>query len=187
MSSRELRRPLRLPCRLPPLPRATPRNMPVSYCLDDALIMEAVAQQGGYEEVERLQLWEAVASALKLKKAQVPLMKRRYEDMLRVTAEEQEDAAEADGEEEHEVERVVNVRTTHDGKKEYQVKWVGDDELTWEPEANLNCDNLVERFEEGRSGGNGAPAAKRARARRRAAAARAAACRSRAATPRAAR
>ena len=29
--------------------------MPVSYCLDDALIMEAVAQQGGYEEVERLQ------------------------------------------------------------------------------------------------------------------------------------
>ena len=64
--------------------------MPVSYCLDDALIMEAVAQQGGYEEVERLQLWEAVASALKLKKAQVPLMKRRYEDMLRVTAEEQE-------------------------------------------------------------------------------------------------
>ena len=138
--------------------------MPVSYCLDDALIMEAVAQQGGYEEVERLQLWEAVASALKLKKAQVPLMKRRYEDMLRVTAEEQEDAAEADGEEEHEVERVVNVRTTHDGKKEYQVKWVGDDELTWEPEANLNCDNLVEQFEEGRSGGNGAPAAKRARA-----------------------
>ena len=135
--------------------------MPVSYCLDDALIMEAVAQQGGYEEVERLQLWEAVASALKLKKAQVPLMKRRYEDMLRVTAEEQEDAAEADGEEEHEVERVVNVRTTHDGKKEYQVKWVGDDELTWEPEANLNCDNLVEQFEEGRSGGNGAPAAKR--------------------------
>ena len=72
--------------------------------------------------MERLQLWE-VAPALKVR--QVPLMKRRYEDMLRVTAEEQEDAAEADGEEEHEVERVVNVCTTHDGKKEYQVKWVG--------------------------------------------------------------
>ena len=106
-------------------------------------------------------------------------MKRRYEDMLRVT-EEQEDAAEADGEEEHEVERVVDVRTTHDGK-EYQVKWVGDDELTWELEANLNCDNLVEQFEEA-LGRKWRAAAARARRRAAAAAARAAACWSRAAT-----
>lgn len=48
---------------------------------------------------------------------------------------------------EYVVERIVAKRHRR-GKVQYQIKWMGcgDSENTWEPEENLNCQDLLERF-----------------------------------------
>ena len=50
-------------------------------------IGEAVARQGGYEEVERSAKWASIANALGMRKDQADKVKARYEDMLRYSAE----------------------------------------------------------------------------------------------------
>jgi len=54
-----------------------------------------------------------------------------------------------DNEKEYEVERVLDKRTRC-GKVEYYLKWLkyNDSANSWEPEENLNCDKLVNDFEE---------------------------------------
>ena len=48
---------------------------------------------------------------------------------------------------EYSVERIVRRRYDHNGKAEYQIKWTGYENLTWEPLENLtNCHELVEEF-----------------------------------------
>nr|CAD2169989.1 unnamed protein product [Meloidogyne enterolobii] len=46
------------------------------------------------------------------------------------------------------VEAIVNKRITIDGKIEYLLKWEGhsESEKSWEPETNLNCSGLIEKF-----------------------------------------
>lgn len=58
---------------------------------------------------------------------------------------------EEEEEEEYVVEKVVNKRTKH-GKTEYLLKWrnYDDSENTWEPEENLDCEDLIKEFEEKR-------------------------------------
>ena len=52
-----------------------------------------------------------------------------------------------DEELEYSVERIVRRRYVHNGKAEYQIKWTGYENLTWEPLENLtNCHELVEEF-----------------------------------------
>ncbi|XP_054155053.1 chromobox protein homolog 1-like [Oppia nitens] len=61
-------------------------------------------------------------------------------------------------EQEFAVEKVVEKRNVK-GKIQYLIKWqgYGDEENTWEPVENLDCDDLIEKFEEDRK----AKAAKR--------------------------
>lgn len=114
----------------------------------DALIAEAVARQGGYEEVDQNNKWGAVAGALGKKKSHAPAFKARYEDMLKNSVEQ--DELEDDDMKEEEVEQILDKRTNQ-GQPEYLVKWKNDDnpdDTSWEPKRNLvGCDELLQEFE----------------------------------------
>ena len=117
--------------------------------LNDALVAEAIAKQGGYEEVELKSLWGAVAGALGKKKSHAHMIKQRYEDMLRASVEQEEqDEEEA---QDYEVDQILDKRT-HQGQLEYLVKWKGadanEDDTSWEPRRNLaGCDEALHEFE----------------------------------------
>ena len=117
--------------------------------LNDALLAEAIAKQGGYEEVELKSLWGAVAGALGKKKSHAHMIKQRYEDMLRASVEQEEqDEEEA---QDYEVDQILDKRT-HQGQLEYLVKWKGadanEDDTSWEPRRNLaGCDEALHEFE----------------------------------------
>lgn len=124
----------------------------------DEHIAEAVARQGGYEEVERNNKWAMIANALGMRKDLHEKVKARYEDMLRVSA-EMDEREEQDEDEEYEVDTILDSRTDKDGNVEYLVKWKfeddgegddGDEEdrTTWEPRENLACPELLQQFED---------------------------------------
>lgn len=48
------------------------------------------------------------------------------------------------------MEKVLAKRITEDGRTEYYLKWRGytDADNTWEPEENLQCEDLIQEFEE---------------------------------------
>ncbi|KAI5709175.1 hypothetical protein M8J76_012050 [Diaphorina citri] len=64
------------------------------------------------------------------------------------SAQESEDEDGEETTEEFEVEKIMDVHTSKNGKKEYLVRWKGysskDD--TWEPEDHLTCPDLIEAF-----------------------------------------
>ena len=124
----------------------------------DEHIAEAVARQGGYEEVERAHKWAAIANSLGMRKDMFDKVKQRYEDMLRHSAEL--DVREDDDEdEEYEVDTILDSRTDEKGRVEYLVKWKFDDDgqgdddddedrTTWEPREHLACPELLQQFED---------------------------------------
>jgi chromobox protein 5 len=134
------------------------RSMATKLTTKDEHIAEAVARQGGYEEVERNNKWAMIANALGMRKDLHEKVKARYEDMLRVSA-EMDEREEQDEDEEYEVDTILDSRTDKDGNIEYLVKWKfeddgegddGDDEdrTTWEPRENLACPELLQQFED---------------------------------------
>jgi len=56
---------------------------------------------------------------------------------------------EGSGEEEYSVEKILEKRLRH-GKVEYLIKWEGypDSENTWEPQANLDCPDIIKAYED---------------------------------------
>ena len=125
------------------------RREEMDASLNDAHLAEAIARQGGYEEVELKSLWGAVAGALGKKKSHANMIKQRYEDMLRASVEQDEqDEEEA---QDYEVDQILDKRT-HQGQLEYLVKWKGadanEDDTSWEPRRNLaGCDEALHEFE----------------------------------------
>ncbi|ODM95215.1 Heterochromatin protein 1 [Orchesella cincta] len=61
--------------------------------------------------------------------------------------EEKDDSSEDDAE--YEVEKILSMRKVKGGR-EFQIKWKGYSKAksTWEPEENLNCNDLIKEFEE---------------------------------------
>mmetsp|Transcript_25303 Transcript_25303/g.81205 ORF Transcript_25303/g.81205 Transcript_25303/m.81205 type:complete len:128 (-) Transcript_25303:150-533(-) len=114
--------------------------------IDDAVLLEAVAKQGGYEEVENEQAWGAIAKVLGQRKTDASKLKQRYEEMLLATAdaekEDEDEEAQIIGRE-HEVEDILDDRIEA-GEKQYLVKWRDEpgefeDASTWEPVDNLGA------------------------------------------------
>lgn len=65
------------------------------------------------------------------------------------------------GGEEKRVEKIINRRENRDGLIEYLIKWMGDDETTWEPESivrRYKLDDLVKEYDEDYRKGRGAGA-----------------------------
>lgn len=125
--------------------------------LDDAMLLEAVGRQGGYEEVEKsLGAWNAIAKALGQRKTDGESLKYRYEEMMMATAqaqeqEEEDEALERSIGRDYEVEDIVGDRI-EDGGKQYHVKWKDceefEDASTWEPIENLaGSHELIRRYE----------------------------------------
>jgi hypothetical protein len=56
--------------------------------------------------------------------------------------------AEDDDEVEYEVEKIIDVHFKRNGEREFLIRWKGfkSDSDTWEPEDNVNCADLIEKF-----------------------------------------
>lgn len=105
--------------------------------LDDLLIAEVVARNGGYEATDRRGEWPSIANSLGARKDRAEEIKQRYEDMLLKSAEQ--DQKEEDNELDYEVEAILD-RREENGQVQYLVKWKDDDyNQTWEPSSNLSC------------------------------------------------
>lgn len=76
------------------------------------------------------------------------LIKKYYETHEKLSPKKKEKKIDWDENEEFEVDRILEVHFRKDGKKEFLVSWKGysQSESSWEPEENLNCKELIEKF-----------------------------------------
>lgn len=77
--------------------------------------------------------------------------KKRRGSVSDEETEEENDDYEGDGDgddDEYEVEKIVEVRIKKDGSREFLVHWKrwSSNHDTWEPEENLSCPELIEKF-----------------------------------------